>query len=331
MRRLAAGGAVLASVLVLLIVLDHGPAPTRLRASAVADPPPAGLPNARAAPAALNGASATAGDSAERTHEPPGYVPFLETRFDCLPGDDCGGSVGRWWVTPSKWQRTHLSIVVDTTVPTGGNHRVLQIQFPKGLKDGTSPAHFRGWAADGREYRSVYFSEWLRIGGEDGYENQSVGTKLWYLAYGRNNRQNQFFVMLMGHGHQELMREFRLRLDATFEYAPPGSRNPSQDYYANQGAEYVLSTGRWHRLEALMTLNDDGRENGKLEVWVDGLPYASYHTVTYINSRKGATRGFFELNYDPIYGGNSGDVRTRDDFMYVDHIYLSGLPVDQPR
>ena len=55
-------------------------------------------------------------------------------------------------------------------------------------------------------------------------------------AYGRNNRQNQFFVMLMGHGHQELMREFRLRLDATFESAPPGSRNPSQDYYANQGA-----------------------------------------------------------------------------------------------
>ena len=41
-----------------------------------------------------------------------------------------------------------------------------------------------------------------------------------------------------------------------------------------------------------MTLNDDGRENGKLEVWVDGRPYASYHTVTYIDSRKGANRGF---------------------------------------
>lgn len=270
-------------------------------------------------------------DSADRAypHEPSGFQRIVENRFDCLPDSDCEGIIGNWRVHQNRSSPPRLQIVTDTSAPTGGTNRVLRIEFPTGLRDGISPGHLRAWGADHREYREVYFSEWIKIGDDDGFQNQSVGTKLWYIAYGRKNRQNQFFVMLMGRGHQLVMRDFRLRLDATFEYAPPGAKNHAQDYFGNQGIRSALSTGQWHRLELLLSLNDDGRENGTLKVWVDGRLYASHHTVTYVNSKKGAMHGFYELNYDPIYGGNSGDVRTRNDYIYVDQVYMSGIPMAQ--
>ncbi|MBI4500744.1 MAG: hypothetical protein HY700_06235 [Gemmatimonadetes bacterium] len=56
---------------------------------------------------------------------------------------------------------------------------------------------------------------------------------------------------------------------------------------------------------------------------VDNRLILDYSDVVYIVP--GASSGFEGFKVDPVWGGRGG-VRSRDDYMQVDHLHLSGLP-----
>jgi hypothetical protein len=58
-------------------------------------------------------------------------------------------------------------------------------------------------------------------------------------------------------------------------------------------------------------------------MWIDGTMVMDYSDVTYIT--RTTPRGFTMFKWNPTWGG-SGGTRTRDDYILIDHLYLSGLP-----
>src|SRR5256886_10960439 len=52
-----------------------------------------------------------------------------------------------------------------------------------------------------------------------------------------------------------------------------------------------------------------------------------YSDVTYITP--GNTLGFYTFKFWPVWGGIGGS-KTRDDYMQLDHIYISGKPLILP-
>ena len=188
----------------------------------------------------------------------------------------------------------------------------------------------------GGSYKELYVSWRVKIPTQN-YENQmSPGVKLLgYLSYGKTDRTNQFFLQMMTQRDFSLWSSdpsaaiqsgpWKFRSDFTSEYALAGSANPAQDYFDNQGVGPQFSAGSWQQVEMYFKLNDDGRENGEYRLWINGRVVQSYNNVTMVNSRVGATLGFYHLYFVPVWGGDAGQVKMRDDNMLIDHVYIAGV------
>ena len=73
-----------------------------------------------------------------------------------------------------------------------------------------------------------------------------------------------------------------------------------------------------------MKLNTIDQPDGIWEWWLDGVLIGSYTDVTFRTTALPA--GFFGRNYNPIWGGCcNGTAKTRDDAIYIDHMYISGI------
>ena len=72
----------------------------------------------------------------------------------------------------------------------------------------------------------------------------------------------------------------------------------------NVDLEPVLTFGVWHRYEYLMVLNDIGKANGRLRMWMDGKLIMDYGDIEYRTAAYPS--GFFGRRWDPIWGGARG-------------------------
>ena len=259
-------------------------------------------------------------------HQPAGLQRVAENGFDGIPGSGAGtelvGPGGSWEASGEN-----LATVSDPSAPQSAAS-VLQVAWRKGLHDGAGNHGYFNCVL-GRDYRELYVSWRVKIPSRT-FENQlSPGVKLLgYISYGKSDRRNQFFLqMLSTSSHQAVQAgPWRFRSDFTSEYALPGTSNPAQDYFDNQGTPPEMAAGSWQQVEMYFKLNDDGRENGVYKLWINGALVQSYYDVTMISSAVGATRGFYQIHFDPIWGGHIGQVKQRDDALLIDHLYISGVP-----
>jgi hypothetical protein len=79
----------------------------------------------------------------------------------------------------------------------------------------------------------------------------------------------------------------------------------------------------WHHWEAVLELNALGQKNGVFQMWVDNAQIMDYRDVVYIFGRNISPFNGFKWN--PTWGGANG-TKTRDDFVQIDHLYMSGVP-----
>ncbi len=59
-----------------------------------------------------------------------------------------------------------------------------------------------------------------------------------------------------------------------------------------------------------------------MKFWLDGQLTHDYRDVTYIDSAH--QHGFFGRSWAPIYGGGCSGVKSRNDYLWIDHLYISG-------
>ena len=251
------------------------------------------------------------GGSAGYPHMPFGMSRVVENGFSSLSN---GGLFGNW-PTPSS---SNVSIRQDAGAPQspGG---VLDTRFPSGLNSGVAPVTWRAWASGEPTYRKLYVSLWVKIPGSS-FQNQPVGTKLWYVGYGNHEQDNDAFMMMHGTGEVSDMSAMRL-----FVYVSPcdDRDGASQPHDQNVDSRALLTVGAWHHVEVYMDQGTVDRSNGVLRVWIDGTKVSDYSNLQYLDSRHAFTDGFFGWQWTPVWGGMGG-TRTREDHVLLDHVYIAG-------
>jgi hypothetical protein len=107
---------------------------------------------------------------------------------------------------------------------------------------------------------------------------------------------------------------------------PQGGFNRNLKQNVDQAA--LMTCGEWHQWEIVLELNTLGSANGVFKWWIDGRQVMDHRNVTYVFGKN--TNGFWNWKWNPTWGGTKGE-RTRDDYMFIDHVYMSGVPYDGPK
>jgi hypothetical protein len=273
------------------------------------------------------GPTVVSGGASTEAHpnEPAGFTRIAENGFagPTLAGSALAGQwSGPWYGGPD-----FTPLVVDETNPLKSAN-IAKVLWPSGLPAGKSPTAFGGWdrrssdfGENGR-YHKVYVSMRVKIPSPD-FQNQKVGTKLWYLAHGNTKQHNADFLLMEGtYRGTSIQAAMKLKMfiSPADEAVYPGSKG----YGQNVSGAPLLTCGRWHQVEVYLDQGSVDRSNGTVRLWVDGTKVMDYTgSVQFLDSRYGFTEGFYDFQFTPVWGGTGG-TRTRKDEMWFNSIYISG-------
>lgn len=279
--------------------------------------------------------------SSAHPNQPAGFIPFAENDFHDLPLTNYpspGGLSGIWYSVgrqgePRRTESQSLAsggmrIISEGDAPTSPP-TFLRMRLPQGFRAGRGPVQWGGWAGtsgeDSQEQEKVYVSLWIRYVGRD-FENQITGMKIFYLQAGNGRSgpgalETHAMFFLKGNGKQVPLARFPLEVISAGP-TPQGRKVRSVPQNVNRRP--ALTVGPWHHFEALAELNDMGKENGVVKWWVDGDLILESRDFVFRTPKY--PHGFWQLKFHPVWGGGKG-VKTRDDFIDVDHVYLSGVPL----
>ncbi len=258
-------------------------------------------------------------------NEPPGYIRFAELNMSALPNfprSTAGALAGAWYAYP-QGDPDLLVVTPDLSAPQSPPN-VFSVRFKLGLPGGAGPVNFGGWdvgtSAQGQR-RAAYLSMWIKIVGAD-FENQSFGTKLGFLEYGpqaSNQISQGIWLLKNNNGVQEVESNWKMTFYEEF-LGVPGQVN--RILQQNKTPLAVMTAGTWHHWETVVVKNTVGQADGVFNWWIDGTQIIGHNDVVWVTSVD--TTGFLSFKFNPTWGG-SGGARTRDDFLAIDHIYLSGI------
>ena len=251
------------------------------------------------------------GGSALYPHQPSGMSRVIENGFQGFDSAIYGD-----WGSPSN--TTRVSISQDVAAPVSPNS-VLDTRFPTGMESGIAPVTWRAWAPGAPTYRKLYVSLWIKLPGAT-FQNQPVGTKLWYVGYGNKDQDNDGFLVLQGTGQVEDMSAIRLVMNVSETDDRDG---PSYAHTQNVDGRALVTVGQWHHIEVYLAQGTVDQHDGTVRIWVDGTKVSDYTNMKFLDSRHSFTMGFFDWQWTPVWGGVGG-TRTREDHILLDHIYISG-------
>lgn len=258
-------------------------------------------------------------------NEPAGYQRIAEIDFRALPpntvakGAGCSGDgilAGCWGHYP--WDTGFHTVVNDATAPKspGG---VFQFPYYAGSGCGVGPGLVWGrYSGTYAEMREIYECGWFKIPSAD-FENLPLQMKLlgyWGVGSDPNNTASQIYHIIRS------TNTFSSSFDNDIRFQGHISRS----MVANVNSSKKTECGRWVKYEIIMKLNDIGKSNGVMMFWIDGVLTHQYTDCLYADAAN--PHGFYGRDWAPIYGGGcaAGVTKTRNDYLWVDHIYSSGIP-----
>jgi hypothetical protein len=142
----------------------------------------------------------------------------------------------------------------------------------------------------------LYVGLWIKA--SPGFShNRNVGTKVLMLKSDlpANQKINHMLFGLSNDGAGGA------QLWAT--YTP---QHPFARYQVPETPQHDWNDGRWHLVELLQTPNTPGRENGTLEIWLDGRRAARWTNAKFFDAGQVASLNRIEIV--PIYGGGLNPV-----------------------
>ena len=244
------------------------------------------------------------------TVEPPGMTVITERSFSAVAEDS--------WTVPTGTDLTNFTVVSDATAPKS-SPSVLQIRFPAGFSAGGSPALTERDL--GSTASTLYVSMWIKL--SSNWVGQMTGTNkvlhFWIAGL------NRLFVYIDGSYGNTLQPYVGLQGIATPYNDGAGSTSTSVNLRPNvagqTGAQIVR--GQWYHWELVFAINSAGSADGTADWWINGVQVGHYTGIGYVSA--GQSRVFQTMKWDPTWGGLGGTVPV-DQFMTMDHIYISGKP-----
>lgn len=269
-------------------------------------------------------------------NEPAGFSRFAEHDFSGVPG-----TAGTQGTLDGNFQTlrspaTRIAVASDASAPQSPSG-VLQVDFAQGTQPGFSaPTGYRlftGWDGpdnlSNTEYSEIYESTRFKIQGVNGtnFETNTVGVKmLGYWGVADNNGDPasspgpvQLYSLFMNshEGGPGTSLETRFNINMYTQGVN------SEVYPQNRNLSKRAQVGAWHQFEIYMRLNTIGQANGVWRWWLDGVLLGEYTNMTFITASRPS--GFFGRTFDPVWGGSGATAKTRTDYLWLDHMYISGV------
>ncbi|HEY5022322.1 MAG TPA: Ig-like domain-containing protein, partial [Gemmatimonadaceae bacterium] len=244
------------------------------------------------------------------TVEPLGMNVITERSFSAVAEDG--------WSVPTGSDLTNFTVVSDATAPKSAP-LAMQIRFPAGFGAGGSPALTERDL--GSTASTLYVSMWIKL--SSNWVGQITGTNkvlhFWMAGL------NRLFVFVDGAGNNILQPYVGLQGIATPYNNGAGSTSTSVNLRPNvvgqTGAQIVR--GQWYHWELVFAINSSGSTDGTADWWINGVQVGHYTGIGYVSASQ--SRVFQTMKWDPTWGGLGGTVPA-DQFMTMDHIYISGKP-----
>ena len=232
--------------------------------------------------------------------EPAGMTVVTERSFSSLNEDGWTNTGG-----------SDYSIQSDAAAPKSPSS-VGQILFPAGFGAGNAPAVLE--KVFGGTNKTIYVSFWLKL--SSNWVGQQAGVnKIFHFWIGGSNH---LFLNAAGTGNGSLTAEVWLQGIVAGGNFDAGK---TADFAPNLGASGQLVRGQWAHWEMVFTGNSSGASDGSVEWWLDGVKVGSYSGIQFVSG----AGTWQSMEWSPTWGGSGGTVPA-DQFMSIDHIYISGKP-----
>ena len=236
-------------------------------------------------------------------NEPAGFVPIAQSAKG-----GAGRTTGAWRIWSGE---DNVEVKEDPEAPaSGGFHRY---RYPEGLPPGRGPMGESGWSEPPVNALEIYFTMWYRLvdTGRGNWESHEVMTKQGFFGVGNCGGTNEAYFSIQG--------GIRSSFDLRFHQQGPVASRSIAPLRGN-----VIRVGEWHRIEMHARVNDLGRRNGLLRIWVDNRLVLRERDVVWRNREHDC--GFRRWVWNPTWGGMGGEPRSRDDFVDIAHVYISAPP-----
>jgi uncharacterized protein YjdB len=246
------------------------------------------------------------------SNEPAGMTVITDRPFNSTTPTYTPGEAG--W---EDWSgTTYLTIVQDATAPKSPSN-VGQLRYPAGYSGGNAPGGSEyNLRSGGRAATTIYIAMWVKLS-SNWYGNPSGVNKLLHVWIAGVNR---LVASATGEANGPLVPQIRLQtLGGLYMGAEDANLNPN---IAGQTNVKIIR-GQWHKWEIISSGGTPGGANGTVDWFIDGVQVGHYTGVPYIQPGGSTTWDVFK--WDPTWGGIGGTVPA-DQFMWVDHLYISGKP-----
>jgi uncharacterized protein YjdB len=238
--------------------------------------------------------------------EPDGLTKITEHTFTSLSEDG-------WDVFANPSYPNGFRIQQDATAvksPSGVGEMFYHAGF---TSVGDAPAVVeRGIGAS----KTLYVAFWIQLSPNwYGHDGSGVSKILHFWIDG----SNRVIPEAIGAGNGTLRPYMALQ-----NVIAGGNRDggTAANFAPNLVPSIQLVRGQWHKWEIILKANATGVADGTVDWWIDGLKVGTYSGVQFTNSAK----HWEVLQWNPTWGGSGGPPLPADQFMRLDHLYISGKP-----
>lgn len=247
--------------------------------------------------------------------EPAGFNVITDRPFNSTTATYTYGESG--W---QDWNgTTALTIIQDATAPHSPSN-VARLRYPAGYAGGDAPGGGEyNLHTGGRSANTIYIAMWVKLS-SNWYGNPSGVNKLYHVWVSGVNR---LVASATGEASNPLVPQIRLQgLGGLYS---DGTNPPAEDVNLNPNVAGQTSIkfvrGQWYKWEVVTSAGTPGGANGTIDWWINGVHVGHYTGIPYVPPGGSASWEIFK--WDPTWGGIGGTVPA-DQFMYVDHIRISG-------
>jgi len=231
------------------------------------------------------------------SHEPSGMTTVIDRRFDAV---NEGGMTA---YSPSN--AASLSIVQDATAPKSPAN-VFQFRYEAGY---SSSGHAPGTLEKGLPNpRTIYISYWIKL--SSNWQGHEAGVlknvHLWAPVV-----RNVVIPMIYGAGSSPLVAAIAIQNGVSSDGLRKGNVSSG-----------TFSRGVWHRFEIVIVGNTAGTADGSMEWWLDGAKVGSFAGLQFTSE----ATNWSVVQFGPTWGGAGGPSVPADQYVWLDHMYVSGKP-----
>lgn len=208
-------------------------------------------------------------------------------------------------------------VTIDNTdyAPTSPS-KSLRFTYPALWGDGNAPAQVQGSFSS--DLSEIWFEHYFKYSSNwDQHENTDKQVYV-TLADGRPSGYGEFFIL-------NRQASGTPRLVWCWQSNAPNLQ--SFVLYANQSSSN-FTLGAWHKVTVHVILNTPGVADGTVEMWLDDVKTHNYQSNQMMRASDVPSNIYFHsVDYAPVWGGNSGDVKHNEtDYFWIDRTRIQTTP-----